>query len=385
MNRILPDYLHDEVVAVRRDLHKIPETAFKEIKTSEYIKNYLILNNIKFQAGIAKTGIVVKVVGEKKGENVLGLRADIDGLPIKEETNLDFKSNNGNMHACGHDGHVAMMLVSLKHMNSKKDELAGTLKVIFQPAEEEIGGAKVMIKQKPEFFSDLTHIFGFHIWNQIDLGKIAFNDSTVFVSADTFEIELFGKGGHGAMPHLNVDPIFIAANLIVSAQSIVSRRKNPGKLGVITFSKIDGGSAANITPKSVKLMGTIRAEDKDVREFLINELEDMVETLPKSFGGTGEFIKTSGTGPVINNKTFASQVYSIADEIFGDNTSIKVDPVSVADDMAEFMDLAPSVYALLGGKKENSEMHHNSKFDFDEKCLSYGIEFINNLIIKTLI
>ena len=183
MNKILPDYLHDEVVTVRRDLHKIPETAFKELKTSEYIKNYLSSSNIKFEAGIATTGIVVEVVGGKKGENVLGLRADIDALPIKEETNLDFKSSNGNMHACGHDGHVAMMLVSLKHINSKKDEFAGTLKVIFQPAEEEIGGAKVMIEQRPEFFSDLTHIFGFHIWNQIDLGKIAFNDSTKFINS----------------------------------------------------------------------------------------------------------------------------------------------------------------------------------------------------------
>ena len=265
MNKILPDHLHDEVVKVRRDLHRIPETAFKENETSNYIKNYLKLNSINFESEIAKTGIIVALNGEKKGNNILGLRADIDGLPIKEETDLEFKSYNGNMHACGHDGHVAMMLVSLKNINSRKDELSGTLKVIFQPAEEEIGGAKVMIEQKPEFFSDLTHVFGFHIWNQIELGKIAFNDSTVFVSADTFEIEINGVGGHGAMPHLNIDPIFIAANLIVSSQSIISRRKNPGKLGVITFGKIDAGSAANITPKSVKLTGTIRAESNDTR------------------------------------------------------------------------------------------------------------------------
>ena len=384
MNKILPDHLHDEVVKVRRDLHKIPETAFKENETSNYIKNYLKLNSIDFESEIAKTGIIVELNGEKQGNNILGLRADIDGLPIKEETDLEFKSDNGNMHACGHDGHVAMMLVFLKHINSKKNELAGTLKVIFQPAEEEVGGAKVMIEQKPEFFGDLTHVFGFHIWNQIELGKIAFNDSTVFVSADTFEIEIHGVGGHGAMPHLNIDPIFIAANLIVSSQSIISRRKNPGKLGVITFGKIDAGSAANITPKSVKLTGTIRAESNDTREFLINELKKLSESLPKSFGGVGKFDKTSGAGPVVNNKTFANQLYSIADEIFGYNTSIKVDPVSVADDMSEFMRLAPSVYALLGGRKENSEMHHNSKFDFDEQCLSYGIEFINSLVYKIL-
>ena len=186
------------------------------------------------------------------------------------------------------------------------------------------------------------------------------------------------------MPHLNIDPILIAANLIVSSQSIISRRKNPGKLGVITFGKIDAGSAANITPKSVKLIGTIRAESNDTREFLIDELKKLSESLPKSFGGVGKFDKTSGTGPVVNNKTFANQLYAIADEIFGDNTSIKVDPVSVADDMSEFMSLAPSVYALLGGRKENSEMHHNSKFDFDEQCLSYGIEFINSLVYKIL-
>ena len=384
MKKNLPNNLHDEVVKVRRDLHKIPETAFNEFETSDYIKNYLKINNINYESDIAKTGILVELAGKKDGKNVLALRADIDGLPIREETDLEFKSKNGNMHACGHDGHIAMMLVSLKYLNLNKENLSGKLKVIFQPAEEEVGGAKAMIEQRPEFFKDLTHIFGFHIWNQIELGKIAFNDNTVFVSADTFEIEVIGKGGHGAMPHLNVDPVFIAANLIISAQSIISRKKNPGKLGVITFGKIEAGTAANITPEKVKLTGTIRAESKETREFLINELKNLSENFPKSFGGKGKFTKSSGTGPVINNKEFANQSYSIADEIFGYNSSIKVDPVSVADDMAEFMEFAPSVYALLGGKKENSEMHHNSKFDFDEKCMSYGIEFINSLASKIL-
>ena len=384
MKKNLPNNLHDEVVKVRRDLHKIPETAFNEFETSNYIKNYLNINNIKFESDIAKTGILVELAGKKDGKNVLALRADIDGLPIKEETDLEFKSKNGNMHACGHDGHTAMMLVSLKYLNLNKENLNGKLKVIFQPAEEEVGGAKAMIEQRPDFFKDLTHVFGFHIWNQIELGKIAFNDNTVFVSADTFEIEVFGKGGHGAMPHLNVDPIFIAANLIISAQSIISRKKNPGKLGVITFGKIEAGTAANITPEVVKLTGTIRAENKETRKFLINELKNLSENFPKSFGGKVKFTKSSGTGPVINNKEFANQGYAIADEIFGYNSSIKVDPVSVADDMAEFMELAPAVYALLGGKKENSEMHHNSKFDFDEKCMSYGIEFIISLANRIL-
>lgn len=380
----LPQYLHDEVVQVRRDLHKIPEIAFNETKTSEYIQNFLKINDIEYQGNIAKTGVIAEIKGGKKGPNILGLRADIDGLPINEDTNLSFKSDNGNMHACGHDGHVAIMLISLKYLKSIQSEISGTLRVIFQPAEEEIGGAKVMLKEKPELFEDITHMFGFHIWNQIETGKIAFNDSTVFVSADTFEIEIFGKGGHGAMPHLNIDPIFVGANLIVSAQSILSRKKNPGKLGVITFGKIEAGSAANITPELIKLTGTIRAEDTETRNFLIKELKDLVNTLPNSFGAIGNFKKTSGTGPVINSYDFAKQISTIADEIFGENSSIKVDPISVADDMSEFMDLAPSVYALLGGKKESAEMHHNSKFDFDEKCLSYGIEYVNNLVSKIL-
>ena len=172
MKKNLPNNLHDEVVKVRRDLHKIPETAFNEFETSNYIKNYLNINNIKFESDIAKTGILVELAGKKDGKNVLALRADIDGLPIKEETDLEFKSKNGNMHACGHDGHTAMMLVSLKYLNLNKENLNGKLKVIFQPAEEEVGGAKAMIEQRPDFFKDLTHVFGFHIWNQIELGKI---------------------------------------------------------------------------------------------------------------------------------------------------------------------------------------------------------------------
>ena len=185
MKKSLPNNLHDEVVKIRRDLHKIPETAFKEFETSNYIKNFLKSNDIEFESDIAKTGILVELIGEKTGKNVLALRADIDGLPIQEETDLEFKSQNGNMHACGHDGHVAMMLIALKYLNLNKENIAGKLKVIFQPAEEEVGGAKAMIEQKPDFFKDFTHVFGFHIWNQIDLGKIAFNDNTVFVSADT--------------------------------------------------------------------------------------------------------------------------------------------------------------------------------------------------------
>ncbi len=378
----------NETVSLRRDLHKIPETAFLEIETSKYIVNYLNNLGIKFEDGIAGTGIIAELKGlkeSKRANKIILLRADMDGLPIKEETELSFSSSNGSMHACGHDGHMAILMSVAKILSQNLDIFSGTVKFIFQPAEEEIGGAKVMIKEKPNVFSSASFMFGFHIWNQIETGKVAINNGTVFVGADTFKIKINGKGGHGAMPHETIDPIYIASNIIISSQSIISRNLSPNSLGVISFGKINAGTAANIIPNYAELEGTIRSQNPEEREFLINRLRELVDGISKSFDGASEFEITSGTGPVVNNKNFALKVAEISAQTLGEDSVINVPPVSVADDVSEFMALTPSVYALLGGLKEGSEMHHNSKFDFDENCLKKGVEIMLNVALDKLV
>ncbi len=384
-NSIIQDSYFLEVKELRKKLHKIPEIAFNEFKTSEFIKNYLTEIGVKFYPDIAKTGIIADIQGSlNKSKKIIILRADMDGLPINEETNLEFKSQTKNMHACGHDGHMAILLASAKFLSLNSNLFSGVARLVFQPAEEEIGGAKIMIKEKPDLFKDISFVFGFHIWNQIQTGRIAVNPSGVFVSADTFHIEIIGKGGHGAMPHKNIDPIFIASNLINSAQSIVSRKADPSDLSVISFGMIDGGTAANITPEKVTIKGTIRADSSENRETLITELESLSKNLPKNYGAKGNFSLISGTGPVINNLSFSQYVSKLTSNLFGEESSITVKPVSVADDMSEFMQIAPSVYALLGGHKEGAEMHHNSKFDFDENCLDYGVKLMISLVLEKL-
>jgi len=384
-NKIIQDSYFSEVKELRKELHKIPEIAFEEFKTSEFVKNYLKEIGVNFYPNIAKTGIIADIQGSlNKSNEIIILRADMDGLPIEEETGLKFKSNTKNMHACGHDGHMAILLATAKFLTLNSNLFSGTVRLVFQPAEEEIGGAKIMIKEKPDLFKDISFVFGFHIWNQIETGKIAINPAGVFVSADTFQIEIIGKGGHGAMPHKNIDPIFVAANLINSAQSIVSRKADPSDLSVISFGTIDGGTAANITPEKVIIKGTIRADSSENRETLISELESLSESLPKNYGAKGNFSLISGTGPVINNISFSQYVSKLTSNLFGEESAITVKPVSVADDMSEFMQIAPSVYALLGGHKDGSEMHHNSKFDFDENCLDYGIILMINLVLEKL-
>lgn len=384
-NTIIQDSYFSEVKELRKKLHKIPETAFNEFKTSEFIKNYLTKIGLKFYPDIAKTGIIADIQGSlNKSKDIIILRADMDGLPINEETNLEFKSQTENMHACGHDGHMAILLATAKFLSLNSNLFSGTVRLVFQPAEEEIGGAKIMIKEKPDLFKGISFVFGFHIWNQIQTGRVAVNPSGVFVSADTFQIEIIGKGGHGAMPHKNIDPIFIASNLINSAQSIVSRKADPSDLSVISFGMIDGGTAANITPEKVTIKGTIRADSSENRKTLISELESLSKNLPKNYGAKGNFSLISGTGPVINNLSFSQYVSKLTSNLFGEESAITIKPVSVADDMSEFMQIAPSVYALLGGHKEGAEMHHNSKFDFDENCLDYGIKLMINLVLEKL-
>ena len=362
----------EEILQFRRTFHITPELGFQETNTSNLIKNYLKRFGIENIHSIGKTGIVAVIEGNTPGPTIL-LRADIDGLPLVEETGLLFSSENDNMHACGHDGHISILLGVARFLINNQIHLKGKVVLVFQPAEEIIQGAKEMIDS--DFFRNITidRVLGLHIWNQIELGKVAVNPDIVFASADSFRITIFGKGGHGALPEATIDPVVIGSSIILMAQTIISRNISPNKMGVLTFGKFNGGSASNIIPEKVTLEGTIRSYDENTRKTIINRLKDLIINTSNSFGGTAKLEIVSGTPAVVNNTSWANEVTNFAARVVGNENVIVADPISVGDDMSEFMKLASGCYILIGARKDGAGPHHNPKFDFSEESLEVGL------------
>ncbi len=364
----------------------MPELGFQEEKTSQYIQDELTKLGIPISTKYGKTGVVGVIKGGLGEGRSIMIRADIDGLPITEETGLDFASKNGAMHACGHDGHISILLETARLLQSLKDSIKGEIILCFQPAEEIVQGALAMIDDG--LFEDYhpERVLGLHIWNQLPSGFVGVNDSAVFASADAFSLEVKGRGGHGALPHLNIDPIVAASHIISNAQTIVSREISPQDPGVLTFGKIESGFAPNIIPDSVSIEGTIRAYSQDVRERIYSSLERISKLSAESMRSTASTEIMYGAGPVVNEQEVASWVRDRAREVLDDSLVGPTEPVSVGDDMAEFLQRIPGVYFLLGASVGNKYPHHNTRFDFDEKAMINGVkvflsctlDFLNN-------
>jgi amidohydrolase len=358
----------------RRKLHAMPELGFEENKTSDYIQNELKKLGIPFKTGYGKTGIIGVITGGLGEGRSMMIRADIDGLPLDEETDLEFASKNGCMHACGHDGHISILLETARVLQSLKDSFKGEVLLCFQPAEEIVQGALAMIDDGllKDYHPD--RVIGLHIWNQLPSGYVGVNDSVVFASSDAFLLEVKGRGGHGALPHLNIDPIVAASQIIANAQTIVSREIAPSDTGVLTFGKFESGSAPNIIPDKVKIEGTIRAYTQDVREKIFSSLQRISKLGAESMRSTANTEIMYGTGPVINEPEVASWVRDKSKDVI-DNSLVGItEPVSVGDDMAEFLNRIPGVYFLLGASVGNKYPHHNTRFDFDEKAMINGVK-----------
>ena len=364
---------HDEIVATRRYLHARPETGFQENETAAFIAGRLHQAGLEVTEGIGKTGIVARLKGGKPGRT-LAIRADIDGLPINELTGLEFASTNGSMHACGHDGHITMALTAAEILAGISDEIAGDVVFIFQPSEELCNGAIAMIEDGAMEIAEADIVIGTHLWNQTPTGYVGVNQSTVFAGADLFEITVKGHGGHGAMPHLTVDPVVAAANIINAAQTVVAREISPQEMGVVTFGSIQGGSAGNVIAGEVKLNGTIRAYNAETHQTIAHAVSRITTNVAESLRATATYTRLAGTPPVINDPDVANWVSSMAMQTIGEDSVGELEPISVGDDMAEFMNRIPGTYFILGASKAGTEGHHNAKFDFDEACLPIGTE-----------
>ena len=365
--------IKDIIVSTRRDIHQHPELAFDEHRTSKLVAERLESFGIEIQTGVGKTGVVGTLKGKNDGKTI-AFRADMDALPLQETSDISYKSKNaGIMHACGHDGHTAMLLGTAEVLSKQADKLNGTLKFFFQPAEEGQGGARFMIDDGA--LEGVDEVYGIHLWNYQKYGTIGVKSGPIMAAADIFEITVHGKGGHGAAPQGTKDAVLIAAHLIQTLQTIVSRNTNPIESTVVTVGKINGGYNFNIIADKVTLRGTTRAYTEDNRQLIKKRMKEIIAGTEKTFGTKIELDYEDGYPPTINDPTAAGHLLNAAQKIVGDGAGHPYLSMG-AEDFSYFLQKVPGCYFLVGSAPQDREPlsvpHHCSHFDIDERALLIG-------------
>lgn len=364
----------DHVITVRRDLHRIPELAYSEEKTSAYVADYLRREGLGVTTNIARTGVVGLLESGRPGPCLL-IRADMDALPIAEETGLPFASEHpGVMHACGHDGHVAMALVAATAINAIKDRIDGRIKFVFQPAEEGPGGAKPMIEAGVMEDPHVDCALGCHIWPTIPEGTIGIRAGALLASMFRFDITIKGKGGHGAMPHLCVDALEIGCQVVNALQRIVSRKMDPLSPSVISVGQFQSGTAFNVIPERAFLSGTARTFDRTTWKKWPETIETVVKGVCDSMGAGYETQFESGYPPTVNDVEMAARMEHIAADVVGAEKVMVPEKTLGGEDMAYFLEKAPGCFFCLGAGSDDYAGIHNPRFGFNEDILIYGVE-----------
>ncbi|MCT4507672.1 MAG: amidohydrolase [Tepidibacter sp.] len=361
---------YSKMVNLRHQFHMYPEMGYEEFKTAKTITNELKRLGIEYKDNIAKTGVVGLIKGNHPGKTVL-LRADMDALPISEEADVDYKSRVANcMHACGHDGHMSGLLGAAMILNDMKDEIYGNVKLIFQPAEEEHGGAKPMIDEGIMENPKVDAAFGCHLWGEMIEGEVHVRKGAMMAAPDMFRFKVKGKGGHGAVPHLSVDPIVIASQVINNMQSIISRRISPLESAVISFGSINGGKSHNVIPNDVEVVGTVRSFSEEHRNFIPKAMEDILKAVTNSQGASYEFEYEEKYPPLINDEEMTELARNSFKKIVGkDRVFDMKEPTMGGEDFAYFGQLVPSSFIFVGisKDKDNLVVHHHPKFKWDDK------------------
>ncbi|MEO8149725.1 MAG: M20 family metallopeptidase [Bacteroidia bacterium] len=370
--------LHQEIIAMRRHLHQHPELSFHEFKTSEFVQQQLTQAGVTFKSGIAGTGVVALIEGKNPTRKVVALRGDMDALPIQETNNVEYKSQNaGVMHACGHDVHTSSLLGVAKILNVMRNEFEGTVKLIFQPAEEKLpGGASLMIKEGVLKNPEPSGIIGQHVMPWIETGKVGFRSGIYMASTDELYMKVKGKGGHGAMPHLNIDPVLITAHIIVAMQQIVSRNANPTLPSVLSFGKVIANGATNVIPDEVNVEGTFRTLDENWRTEVHKKLVHMATLMAESMGGSCEFKIVKGYPALINEPQLTSRMRSYAVDYLGKENVVDLDIWMAAEDFAYYSQVTNACFYRLGTRNEArgiTSSVHTSTFDIDELALQTGV------------
>jgi amidohydrolase len=362
--------LTGQLVVWRRDFHRHPEVAFEEIRTSAVLREFLESLGLSVRSA-GGTGLVAVLEGRSGGKTV-ALRADMDALPVQEVGGREYGSlNRGFAHACGHDGHMAMMMAAAKVLTARKGEFSGRVVFLFQPAEEKPpGGAKRMVEEGA--LDGVDAIFGLHLWQAFPTGRVGVIRGPMLAQADNFRIIVTGKGGHGAMPHSAVDPIIAAAQVIVSCQTIVSRNVNPLKPCVVTFGTVNGGTTNNIIPAEAVLTGTVRTFDKAVQTLAERRLREIAEETAKAFGASCQVDYVPGYPALVNDAAMADFAAGVAKEVLGEGCLYPFDPVMGGEDFAFYLQKVPGAFIFLGAGDGHEFPHHHPAFDIDEKALPMG-------------
>lgn len=379
--------LEATIIDYRRDFHKHPELGFEEKRTSKIIAK--VLNDLGFEVkrNVAKTGVVGLLKGVKPGPTI-ALRADMDALPIQEKTGLPFASQEeGKMHACGHDGHMSILLGTAMVLAQIRNKINGNIKFIFQPAEEGPGGAKPMIEENVLSNPDVDAIFGLHMAHDVDAGKIGVKEGAMFASIDEIDITIKGNSSHGARPHEGKDAVLIAADLVNSLQNIVSREIDPNEAAVITIGKIEGGYRRNVIADKVELEGTVRCVNPEVRRILEERIKNKIKGVSNSYGVEINVDYRNMYPSLINDPEKTKLLRTVAVDVLGtENVEKTKKPTMGGEDFAYFLKEVPGCYFWLGGRNVNDERTHASKhnpyFTFDESVLKYGVEILSRTVIK---
>jgi len=379
---IAPTSLADAVIALRRDLHAHPELGFQETRTAEIVaKRLRELGFDEVHTGIATTGVVGVMRGTRRGKTIM-LRADMDALPIEEENTVAYKSTTtGVMHACGHDGHVAMLLGAAQAIAERRTELAGTVCLVFQPAEEGHGGGRAMVEEGMLERFNIERAYGLHLASAHAVGTVGVHEGPFYASSDSIEITIEGKGGHGAAPHLSIDPIYVAGEFIVAVQQIVSRRIDPLEPAVITIGSIHGGTTHNVIPSRVRLLGTVRAFDAGVRAAMAERIEQVLKGICASAGATYTF-EYLWRYPVTSNDVEQTRyVRALAQKTVGREHVAEVPRIMGAEDFSFFAERVPACFYTIGsnGGEDSAWPHHHARFDIDERALAIGTTMMTAL------
>jgi len=378
-----PASLIDKVIALRRDFHRHPELGFEENRTAGIVAERLRELGYDVHTGIATTGVVGVLTGTAPGKTIM-LRADMDALPIDEENSLDYKSTNAQtMHACGHDGHVAILLGAAEMIAQRHAELAGTVCLVFQPAEEGKGGGAEMVRQGVLDRFGIERAYGLHLSSSHPVGQLGFREGPIYASSDSLEITIEGRGGHGAAPHLSIDPIYLAGEFIVAVQQVVSRQIDPLEPAVVTIGAIHGGTTHNVIPSRVTLMGTVRAFNPDVRAQMAERIERVLRGVCDTAGATYQFAYLWRYPVTSNDAEQTRYVKALAQETVGDDGVADVPQIMGAEDFSFFAEKVPACFYTLGaaGGPDSSWPHHHARFNIDEAALATGVRMMTAIAL----
>ena len=360
---------------LRRDFHMNPELGYQEVRTAGIIAQELSALGLEVTTGVADTGVVSVLEGGSPGSTVL-LRFDMDALPIQEETGKAYASTkSGVMHACGHDGHVAIGLTVAQLLNHQKENLRGQAKLVFQPAEEGLGGAERMIEAGVLQNPTPEYTLALHIWNELPVGTVAIVPGPLMAGAEIFQIKLTGRGGHGALPHQTVDPVATAAQIVNALQTIVSRNVNPLQSAVVSVTRFQAGETFNVIPQTAELRGTIRTFEPQVREIVLKRFHELVNGIAQAMGCSADIQIKLLTPPVVNDVKLAEQLARSVQAKLPGAKLITAFQSMVSEDMAFMMEQVSGVYMLAGGANSDAKLdypHHHPQFDFDESALVWA-------------